>query len=201
MNHSKWLRDEVTPTMKTILRPTTQRRCRKISESHPKKKANQYIREQFEISPDPDREGYLKIVCIHCQMYKNWKTFNASVASDHIVQKCKNAPTEIRQLCDGQTQASKRAKTQLGLIVGGPLSQERVIASESSGASSSVSSLSTSLRDKARSKPGDKAGRKKHQQSSIQSLLKLPSHASSPCNVCWTRSSKTNSSHGLVRVL
>ena len=136
----------------------------------PKKKANQYIREQFEISPDPDREGYLKIVCIHCKMYKNWKTFNASVASDHIVQKCKSAPTEIRQLCDGQTQASKRAKKQLGLIVGGPLSQERVMASESSGASSSVSSLSTSLRDKARSKPGDKAGRKKHQQSSIQSF-------------------------------
>ena len=85
-------------------------------------------------------------------MYKNWKTFNASVASDHIVQKCKNAPTEILQLCDGQTQANKRTKKQLGLIqankrtkkqlgliVGGPLSQVRVIASESSGASSSVS--------------------------------------------------------------
>ena len=113
----------------------------------PKKKANQLVRDQFKIGPDPNRQGYLAVVCVHCKEFRSWKTFNASVASNHIIHKCRKVPATIKDSCEDATQASKRAKKQLGLIVGGPLSQESSASvSNSSGSGENVVSNGSSSR-------------------------------------------------------
>ena len=113
----------------------------------PKKKANQLVQDQFKIGPDPNRQGYLAVVCVHCKEFRSWKTFNASVASNHIIHKCRKVPATIKDSCEDATQASKRAKKQLGLIVGGPLSQESSASvSNSSGSGVNVVSNGSSSR-------------------------------------------------------
>ena len=113
----------------------------------PKKKANQLVQDQFKIGPDPNRQGYLAIVCVHCKEFRSWKIFNASVASNHIIHKCRKVPATIKDSCEDATQASKQAKKQLGLIVGGPLSQESSASvSNSSGSGENVVSNGSSSR-------------------------------------------------------
>ena len=114
----------------------------------PKKKANQLLRDQFKIGPDPNRQGYVAVVCVHCKEFRSWKTFNATLASNHIVHKCRKVPANVKDSCENVTQASKRAKKQLGLIVGGPLSQESSasVTNSSSSGENVVSNGSSSRR-------------------------------------------------------
>jgi len=80
-----------------------------------KKAENLFIRNQFTVAYSQERKC-LEIMCIHCSGVKFWQKFNASNATYHIVQACKEAPNNVKRKARASTQASKKMKQLTSII-------------------------------------------------------------------------------------